>query len=56
VSDDFDAPALEVGAHAAMMAERAPRILAHFDLAHPVLTPAQRTELAGILRSRTIGG
>ena len=51
-SDSFDAHALRVGDLMSTMVDKAGRVLGHLDVALAVLTPAQRTELARMLRAR----
>jgi Spy/CpxP family protein refolding chaperone len=53
VSDSFDAHALGVGEHmSTMMPQFANRLLSRIEVALPVLTPAQRTALAQMIRSK----
>jgi Spy/CpxP family protein refolding chaperone len=53
VSDSFDAHALGLGEHmGTMMPAFAQRHLARIEAALPVLTPAQRTQLAQMIRSK----
>jgi len=52
-SESFDAGALGVGDHVTAMAAKAGKMLAHLDVALPVLTPAQRAELGRVLRAGT---
>jgi uncharacterized membrane protein len=56
VSDSFDAHAAGIGEHASEVGPKfAARILSHIDAALPVLTPAQRTALAAVIRARRSG-